>query len=76
MTKKRAAGSTRATRGRQATPDRRRRPYEGPVEWLFPRLEETYTRAALFGASQQLFTQGVDRQASAVLGQATDRPPV
>ncbi|MDQ0850499.1 hypothetical protein QFZ65_002437 [Arthrobacter sp. B3I9] len=44
MTKERAAGSTTATGGRPAATDGRRRPYEGPVEWLFTRLEETYTR--------------------------------
>jgi hypothetical protein len=44
MAEKRTAGATRAKRGEQATPDRKRRPYEGPVEWLFPRLEETYMR--------------------------------
>lgn len=44
MTEKGAKGSTGPATGEQATPERRRRPYEGPVEWLFPRLEETYTR--------------------------------
>jgi hypothetical protein len=43
MAGKSTTGSTRATQ-RRATLDRERRPYEGPVEWLFPRLEETYTR--------------------------------
>jgi hypothetical protein len=43
MAGKPTARSTRTTR-RRASLDRERRPYEGPVEWLFPRLEETYTR--------------------------------
>jgi hypothetical protein len=30
--------------GERATDYLERRPYEGPVQWLFPRLEETYTR--------------------------------
>src|SRR3954452_19596468 len=44
MAGKTAAGSARATQRRRATLDPRRRPYEGPVQWLFPRLEQTYTR--------------------------------
>ena len=43
MARQPTKGSTRNSGGRQSS-DRQRRPYEGPVEWLFPRLEETYTR--------------------------------
>src|SRR4029450_918542 len=44
MAEKRTAGATRAKRGEEATQDRKPRPSQGPVEWLFPRLEETYMR--------------------------------